>query len=313
MQGLVADGGLDGRRALIDDALRRNIESADDVPDIARQALRHATSGGKRIRPTVTLLACESVGGDVRRALDAAVAIEFIHCASLVMDDVIDEDAIRRSHDCIHVEFGTDVAILAGMMLTTRALKLVLHEREIVEECVAAVDDLSIGELMDVRAGNVDVDGYVSMAGMKTGALFRLAAASGALLGGATAAQRAALRAFGHKLGIAFQIRDDVLDARGNDQSVEKASGSDLLLGRPSMVSVVLSQKLGVALPQLAEELDRMTNDGVPDPVPGAIDDAMSASRAYAREAVVALEAIPASAPRRHLAELVEYAVSRAA
>ncbi len=311
MKGPREDAVLDGRRALINDALRRNIESADELPDVARQALRSATASGKRVRPTITLLACQSVGGHPQNALDAAVAIEFIHCASLIVDDVIDENEVRRGQETIHAKFGTDLAVMVSMVLMTRALRLVVHNDEIIAELVAAVDDLSVGECMDIRAGKVDVGSYISMASKKTAALFRLAAESGALLGGAGSEQRFALRAFGQNLGIAFQIRDDVLDAAGDENTLGKPAGSDLLLGRPSMVSVLLSKKLGVALPELAVALAGPTTDGIPDPVRDAVDDAMTACRAYVDQAASALNAIPDSLPRRHLAGLLHYAVNR--
>jgi geranylgeranyl diphosphate synthase, type I len=299
------------RRALINDALRRNIETVDELPDVARQALRSATASGKRIRPTITLLACQSVGGQPQNALDTAVAIELIHCASLIVDDVIDESELRRGQATIRARFGTDLAVMVSMVLTTRALRLVVHNDQIIASLVEAVDDLSVGECMDIRAGKVDLDRYISMTSKKTGALFRVAAESGALLGGADSEQRSALRAFGQNLGIAFQIRDDVLDATGDEDTLGKPVGSDLLLGRPSMVSVLLSEKLDVALPELAAALAKPTTDGASDSVRDAVDDAMRACRAYVDRAASALDAIPDSAPRRHLAGLLHYAVDR--
>jgi geranylgeranyl diphosphate synthase, type I len=314
------EAALDGHRALIDDALSRSLASTTDLPEVARQALRAATAGGKRIRPTITLLACELVGGDIDAALDAAVAIEFIHCASLTVDDVIDEDDIRHGQETLHVRFGTDLAVMVAMVLVTRALRLVMHHDEIIAEAIAAVDDLSIGECMDIRSGNVDALSYVSMAGKKTGALFRLAAESGAILGGADPEQRCALRTFGHNLGIAFQIRDDVLNAAGDEEALGKPVGTDVRLGRPSMVSVLLSEKLGVALPMLAGALAALSQppasselaaDRPAAPVLEAVDDAMRACRGFVEQASDALATLPQSAPRRHLAGLLDYAVNR--
>jgi geranylgeranyl diphosphate synthase, type I len=311
MKGLREKFVLDAQRAVIDDALRRNIDSADELPDVGRQAIRFATARGKRVRPAVTLLACQTVGGAPEDALDAAIAVELIHCASLVVDDVIDETQVRRGQPTIRARFGTDLAIMVSMVLTTRALRLVVRNNEIIALLIEALDDLSVGQIMDIRAGQVDVSSYISMTGKKTGALFRLAAESGAFLGGAGTNQRSALRAFGQNLGNAFQIRDDVLDATGDEDVLGKPVGHDMVLGRPSMVSLLLTERLGVALPELARALARQESNGRPDAVEEAVNTAMIACRAYIDEAASALSVMPDSEPRRHLAKLLEYVVDR--
>jgi geranylgeranyl diphosphate synthase type I len=302
---------LDSYRVLINGALKRHIESIDELPNEARQALRHASAGGKRVRPTLTLLACESVGGHPQDALGAALAIESVHCASIVVDDVIDENDVRHGQDSIRAEFGTDLGLMVAMVLTTRALRLVMGDRELIERFIAAVDELSVGEILDIRAGNVNVRSYLSMTSKKTGALFRLAAEMGGLLGGASPDQRLALRAFGQDLGIAFQIRDDVLDAVGDEDALGKPTGSDLSAGRPSMVSVLLSERLGVTLSELSASAGRTIADVDPEVVRQAVDDAMMACNSYVDQAARALDGIPDSIHRQRMAELLDYAASR--
>jgi geranylgeranyl diphosphate synthase type I len=307
---------LEEYRSIIDGALRRKLAAARTLPVESRHALKHALgTGGKRIRQTITLLACQSVGGTVQDALDAAVAIEFLHCASLVLDDVIDEDDLRRGVRAVHSEFGTDLAIMVATLLTTRALRLVMHEADLIRTLISALDELSVGEILDIRSGKADVTSYLSVAEKKTGALFRLAAEMGGHMGSATPAHRKALGAFGQNFGIAFQLQDDVLDALG-DQNLSGdifASRSNICTGRASIVSVLLTEKLGITLQQLP---GRVTAEGLAfadELINEAVREAQRWSASYVSKAENALKALPQSAPRQQLQSVLDFAATRQA
>jgi geranylgeranyl diphosphate synthase type I len=239
---------LERRRALIEERLAPVLDATE--PDAMRERLEHVSlSGGKRVRPMVTLLAFEAAGGDLagadgrssepsRRAVDFAVGIELVHNASLVVDDIIDESDTRRGSASAWSEFGYSPAIVASDGLIGEAFELFSPDPRAMEAVADAMVELGEGEATELVARPTDREGYMELARRKPGALFRAAAELGAI---AADADPAAVEAFGEyaeKVGVAFQIRDDVLDATADADDLGKPTGHDDEMGRPSIIRV---------------------------------------------------------------------------
>ncbi len=199
-------------------------------------------AGGKRVRPILCLLAAEAVGGSVEEALPGALALECIHTYSLVHDDLpaMDDDDLRRGKPTCHIAFGEAHAILAGDGLLTEAFRILAVEGSLDParrvEAIAVLAEASGwrgmvgGQALDLEGEQIadyGLDHLKTIHRLKTGALLRAATELGAILGGADAAQRQALRAYGEAIGLAFQIQDDILDATASEAALGKRAGKD--------------------------------------------------------------------------------------
>jgi geranylgeranyl diphosphate synthase type II len=255
---------LDARRLEVERALDLALPSPPACPSQLFEAMRYSLlAGGKRLRPMLALAAAEAVDpGRPDRArvatMAAACALELIHTYSLVHDDLpaMDDDTLRRGRPTNHVVYGEGVAILAGDGLLTEAFvhltseprevegvsAAILHERKlrtvrIVAEAAGACGMVG-GQAIDLAAAGAgasfDAEGLRGMHSRKTGALIRAAAASGAVMAGATDAQLAAIDGYARELGLAFQIVDDILDVEGAAAVLGKTAGKDAAAGKPT-------------------------------------------------------------------------------
>jgi geranylgeranyl diphosphate synthase type II len=224
------------------DARLNELLPADSVPpERLHAAMRYSClSPGKRLRPALCLVCAEAVDGDAEAALDAACAVEMVHAFSLIHDDLpaIDDDELRRGLPTCHVKFGEAMALLAGDALFSLAFQVLASAGEQPGRVLRAVrrlaeatgsDGLVGGEVMDVLAEGceVDADTLEFIHTRKTGALIAAACEIGALLGGGSDDQVAALRSYGEHLGLAFQIADDILNEESTAEELGKAAGSD--------------------------------------------------------------------------------------
>lgn len=252
---------LDARRNDVDAALERFLPSAPACPPRVGEAMRYSLfAGGKRLRPILALAAAEPVArghgldSDQGRALalPAACALELIHTYSLVHDDLpaMDDDSLRRGRPTSHVVFGEGQAILAGDGLLTEAFALMarepadvalaarkLHAVRLVADAAGPCGMVG-GQAIDLEAAGsgstFDADGLRAMHARKTGALIRAAAAAGAVMAGATDAERDAVERYAEELGLAFQIVDDILDVEGASHELGKTAGKDAAAGKPT-------------------------------------------------------------------------------
>jgi geranylgeranyl diphosphate synthase type I len=230
---------LGHRKGLIEDRLETVVDRVD--PEQLSDELRHATlSGGKRVRPIVTLLACEAAGGDAEsdRAVEFGVGVELVHTASLVIDDIIDRSAVRRGVDSTWAAFGYGPAIVASDGLLGEAFALFSAEPRAAQIVSEAMVELGEGEAMELVERPTNREEYMELARRKTGVLFRAAAELGAV---AADADPYAVECFGEyaeRVGVAFQIRDDVLDATADAAELGKPTGTDAAMDRPSIVQV---------------------------------------------------------------------------
>lgn len=222
-------------------------------------------SGGKRVRPALTILSNYAVGGDGsnQSSIRMATVMEFLHTATLVHDDVIDKAETRRNRPSINSEFGNQTAVLMGDWLYMSAFETSLAERslEILDILTAVTRKMTEGELLQLTLlGRTDISEaqYFDVIARKTAYLFSACCEIGALLGGATPTQQARMRDYGMNLGIAFQLIDDLLDFTSSEEVLGKPAGADLIEGKVSLPLIFLLQRE----PELRHDLQTVINDG---------------------------------------------------
>jgi geranylgeranyl diphosphate synthase type II len=241
---------LKRRQRLVDEALERWVPGENEFPPQVHKAMRYSLfAGGKRLRPILALAAAEAVGGCVVDALPLACSLELIHTYSLIHDDLpsMDNDDLRRGKPTSHKIFGEALAILAGDALLTEAFHLltrpdlmkdVSHRRRVRAICQVARAAGSFGmvggQVMDMASQGQKIETHLLeyIHSHKTGALIAGSVCAGAIVGGASAGEYQALRAYGEKLGFAFQIIDDLLDVQGEAGKLGKAVGKDASQGK---------------------------------------------------------------------------------
>ncbi|KAA8493776.1 Geranylgeranyl diphosphate synthase [Porphyridium purpureum] len=243
-EGLALFEYLKAKQAVVEAALAESVASPGAETDRIYEAMRYSLmAGGKRIRPILVLAACEMCGGQEEVAIPTAVAIEMIHTMSLIHDDLpsMDNDDLRRGMPTNHIMFGEDIAILAGDALLARSFEYVAkYTKNTSAERVLRVisllgesvgpEGLSGGQVMDLMCeGREDVTleqlSWIHM--KKTAALLRVSVAAGAILGGADDADVQKVEEFANKIGLAFQIADDVLDVTQSSEQLGKTAGKD--------------------------------------------------------------------------------------
>jgi octaprenyl-diphosphate synthase len=306
--------GLPGELA----GLERQLQEAtrDAEPTLGAAARHLVSSGGKRIRPVVTLLACGACGGEPASAIPFGVAAELTHSATLLHDDVIDDGPMRRGQPASRVIWGNSVSVLAGDWLLTRALEITAGHaasREALGPLLATMRRLVEGEVLQLslRGGfrATERDYFEGVSG-KTASLFGWAAAAGAWAAGASGEAPRALAAFGEGVGTAFQLVDDALDYAADPALLGKRLGADLVEGKatlPLIRAVRADARLRERLQRLvegAEEAEAVAPDVIAAVKrDGGVEAARAIAREHTRAALAALERVPDGVHRRALAE----------
>ncbi len=257
---------------LVERALDRWLPGQKVNPGIIHQAMRYSIfAGGKRLRPVLAIAASESVGGTQGKALPAACAMELIHTYSLIHDDLpaMDDDDFRRGRPSNHKVYGEAVAILAGDALLTYAFELLVRESlnlgsepgvvaVLVQELAQAAGTAGMigGQVLDLQAEGrkVDLAGLEEIHHRKTGALLKAAVRLGAIAAGAAQEQLADITAYAEALGLAFQIKDDLLDVEGDSLKLGKPVGSDVAKNKSTYPSIL---GLDRSKSMLAEQTDK--------------------------------------------------------
>jgi geranylgeranyl diphosphate synthase type I len=228
---------LDRRRDRIETRLETVLDGTE--PAELRERVRHvALSGGKRVRPTITVLVCEALSGDTEAAVEFAVGVELVHNASLVIDDIIDESDLRRGTPAAWTAFGYGPAIVASDGLLGEAFALFSTDDRAMQAVSEAMVQLGEGEATELVDRPVSEAEYMELARRKTGALFRAAAELGAIAADADPYTVEAVGQYAERVGVAFQMRDDVLDATADADQLGKPAGHDAAMERPSIVEV---------------------------------------------------------------------------
>ncbi|MBB3391380.1 farnesyl diphosphate synthase [Rhizobium sp. BK275] len=241
--------------ALLDLLLSPTVLS-DEIarPDLLRSAMHYAVlNGGKRLRPFLVVESAALLGGNRQAALRVGAALECIHCYSLVHDDLpaMDDDDLRRGKPTVHIKFDEATAILAGDSLLTYAFDIIaapetdLPDRSKTELVLAiaraaGLGGMAGGQVLDLAAETQTPNeaGIIRLQAMKTGALIRFACEAGAIIAGASGQDRERLRGFGEKIGLAFQLADDILDLTSDTQTMGKATGKDAARGKGTLVAL---------------------------------------------------------------------------
>jgi len=267
------------KKSLFDEFLRDYLSGFDKGSGLQSACAYSLSAGGKRLRPVLTMLACEAVGGAAEQALAAALAVEMIHTFSLIHDDLpaIDNDDMRRGMATCHKAFGEATAILAGDALIFQAFALIGSSgygadvqmdlsRKMAENC--GLRGLIEGEYADIMAEGQDLrlEDIERIYWKKTGRLFELCLFAGGRVAGADRAQLTALEHFGAHLGLAFQAVDDILDVTSNVEALGKTPGKDALQDKATIVKAVGLERAkawaGQETARAVAALDGFTNAG---------------------------------------------------
>jgi geranylgeranyl pyrophosphate synthase len=290
--------------------------TASEVPVLTETSSHIVRSGGKRLRPRVLLLSFEACGGtDVSIAIPVATGVELIHTASLVHDDINDHSDLRRGTETINARWGNTLALLTGDFIFLKVLNLVAGFnpdviRILARACIALVEGETLQTASEGECNTTEED-YLEVVERKTASLFSACAELGSLVAGGASEQHAALRGYGYNLGVAFQIRDDVLDLIGNSDRLGKPIARDLDQQKMSLAALhafgtadeARDALAGMERASVIETLERA----------GGIEYAMERSREYSELAKEQLSILPSSSAREELVTLADTAVKREA
>lgn len=238
-------------RVMVDDRLEEVIDSVDQSK--LQEEIQHVVlAGGKRVRPIMTLIVCEALGGEPEDAIDYAASVELVHNASLVVDDVIDDSDLRRGTPSAWAEYGHVSAFIASDGIMGEAFQLLSDDVRAMQSVAESSVKLGQGEATELMSMPSNQEEYLLLIKRKTAALFRSATELGAIAAGADEYTIESFGRYGEQVGLAFQIRDDVLDATADTETLGKPANHDADMERPSVVEVT---ELSVdEANQLAEE-----------------------------------------------------------
>lgn len=305
----------------VDSVIRTRLHS--EVKLVSQVADYIIAAGGKRLRPALVLLVAGAMGysGGTRHHELAAV-VEFIHTATLLHDDVVDESDLRRGRSTANAMFGNAAAVLVGDFLYSRAFQMMvgvgsMGVMEILADATNVIAEGEVLQLMNCHNADIDEAAYLQVIRFKTAKLFEAASRLGAVIGGAGSSVEDAAARYGMHLGTAFQLVDDLLDYSGDEHSTGKHVGDDLAEGKPTL-PLIFVMKRGTA-EQAAIVRDAIENGGreaFPQVVQairssGALEHALECAKAEAQAAKDALAAFPPSAFKDSLLELSVFAVER--
>ncbi|WP_160007733.1 polyprenyl synthetase family protein [Rhizobium sp. 18055] len=240
--------------AVLDTLLSQRVLDDEIIrPERLRSAMHYAVlNGGKRLRPFLVVETSTMLGGNRDAALRIGAALECVHCYSLVHDDLpaMDDDDLRRGKPTVHIAYDEATAILVGDSLLTYAFDIIVSTEALDEASKLAlilalarasgIGGMAGGQALDLAAEKQapDEQGIITLQAMKTGALIRFACEAGAIVAGASAADRATLRRFGERIGLAFQLADDMLDLTADSATMGKATGKDAGRGKGTLVGL---------------------------------------------------------------------------
>jgi octaprenyl-diphosphate synthase len=292
------------------------------IPDLARHLI---DSGGKRLRPLLTLAAARAGGYGGTRHVMLAAAVEFIHTATLLHDDVVDESSLRRGKVSANLMWGNKPSVLVGDFLFSRAFQLMVETGNlaVLDILSGAAAIIAEGEVMQLKSANnlgVTEAHYLSVVTAKTAALFAAAAQAGAVIAALPAPVVEGMRAYGMNLGIAFQLVDDALDYSGRQALLGKTVGDDFREAKMTLPIILAHARSADADRPFWKRVIETGNQCEADldraitlvEETGAIQETMRRARAYADAAKAALVVLPQSEIRTALAEIADFCVERA-
>lgn len=281
-------------------------------------------SGGKRIRPLLVLLAANAAGYQGQQHVSLAAVIEFIHTATLLHDDVVDNSDLRRGNSTANAKWGNAPSVLVGDFLYSRAFQIMVEigNMEIMQVISNATNIIAEGEvlqLLNTKNPDITEDAYMQVILGKTAMLFEAATEAGALLAGVDKVQQEALRLYGRHIGIAFQIIDDVMDYLSNAEEMGKNVGDDLAEGKTTLPLIHAMRQGTDEQRQLIRQAIRKGGLDSLDPIleivqaTGAIEYARQTAEQQADLAISALDALEDTSFKATLIQLANLAAKRTA
>lgn len=309
----------------------------DDIEQVNR-VIRHSLSsdvllinqiaeyiidaGGKRLRPALLLLVAGALGDGSSHRHTLAAVVEFIHTATLLHDDVVDESELRRGRKTANALFGNATSVLVGDYLYSRSFEMMvsvgkMRVMEILSEATTIISEGEVLQLLNMHDADVDESRYMQVIRYKTAKLFEASARLGAVLAGADASTDAAAAEYGRRIGTAFQIMDDCLDYAGTAESMGKNAGDDLREGKPTLPLIHLLEHGTPEQQALAREAieqggtDRFETIFEAITRSGALDHTLECARQEAQAAADAIFSFPSSIFKKSLLGLCSYSTIR--
>ncbi|MBA2675410.1 polyprenyl synthetase family protein [Ramlibacter sp.] len=295
---------------------------ASGVPLVGQVGQYIISAGGKRLRPALLLLVCGALGFRGEQRFNLAAVVEFIHTATLLHDDVVDESTLRRGRATANERFGNPASVLVGDFLYSRAFQMMLDANnvrvmEILADATNVIAEGEVLQLMNMHDAGLDEDGYLQVIRSKTAKLFEASARLGAVLAGVPAPLEHACADYGQALGTAFQVIDDVLDYDGDVAELGKNLGDDLREGKATLPLIAAMRRGSAeqravvrhaietgALGEL-EHIVRIVRET------GALDVARDAAAAEAQRAMQAARALPSNSHTQGLLQLAAQLLQR--
>ncbi len=295
---------------------------SSDVPLVEKIAQYIIESGGKRLRPLLVLLSSQAAGYSGNNHLKLAAVIEFLHTATLLHDDVVDTSDMRRGRSTANARWGNAPSVLVGDFLYARAFEMMVELESlpimnVLSHATAVIAEGEVMQLMNVKNPDLTEEQYMKVIHNKTAMLFEAASHSGALLAGASEPQEKALQNYGKHLGLAFQLVDDVLDYRGDAETMGKNVGDDLAEGKATLPLIHAMANGSDEERQLIRQairkggLDDLSKIVAVVESSGALEYTMARARAEAAQAAECLSGLGESSHKTALTLLTEVAVAR--
>ncbi len=320
------------RAKTIDGQVMSYLEEGDNMK--LNLAVRHYPSaGGKRLRPMMAQVVAQAVGGKGDKAIPFGSALEIIHNFTLVHDDVMDNDSMRRGRPAVHVLFDVPTAIIAGDALFARAFEIITssdvppeHINRLIKTTARTVWLIAEGQQEDMDLENIPVDqvavdDYLKMIYKKTAVLFECAAEGGALIGGGSEEQIRSMKEYARLMGMGFQVWDDILALTGDEKQLGKPVGNDIRNGKRTLIVLHALHTMPRNDPRRAKLMKALGNDkATPEEIKqaievledcGAVDHARKTAAEYAVKAKEQLECLPPSLEREFLSGVIDFAVGR--
>ena len=309
-----------GEMAQVDAVIHRRL--ASEVVLINQISHYIVSAGGKRLRPMLVLLFSRALGFEQPARFELAATVEFIHTATLLHDDVVDESSLRRGRQTANALFGNAASVLVGDFLYTRAFQMMvsvdsMRVLEVLADATNVIAEGEVLQLMNMHDPDISVEDYLRVIRYKTAKLFEASARIGAVLSGSDAALEAACAAYGQALGTAFQIVDDLLDYEGTTAALGKNVGDDLREGKPTLPLLAAMSR---GTPEERELIRHAIQNGEVERLDeivaivrrtGALDITREAARAEAERARAHISALPSSQFKDALLRLTVLAVDR--
>ncbi len=304
----------------VDEVIRRRL--ASDVALINQISTYIVSAGGKRIRPRLVLMFAQALGFAGPERFELAAVVEFIHTATLLHDDVVDESSLRRGRQTANALFGNAASVLVGDCLYSRAFQMMvsIDRMRVLAVLADATNVIAEGEvlqLMNLHDPDLTVEDYLRVIRFKTAKLFEASARLGAVLAAAPRPVEEACADYGRSLGTAFQLVDDLLDYDGNTHALGKNVGDDLREGKPTLpLLIAMARGTEDERSMIRHAIEHGENERLRDVIEvvrrtGALQSTREAARAEAGKARAALAVLPAGPAREALLDLCVQSVER--